>query len=131
MDYRPTHPLKAWRETQRRIDSTTKQPVPLSISMAAAALGVSYQTWWAWELYPDEKGHKLPDRRYMIALYRYTNGQVPPNHFYNLPDLRAEAAVAAAEGGDSPDAPVNPPSGASGRGRGLSAAPSFSEAAPV
>ncbi|HEX8400498.1 MAG TPA: helix-turn-helix transcriptional regulator [Allosphingosinicella sp.] len=85
-----TNPLKAWRETQRRLHHRTREPEVLGITEAAKAIGVPYQTWRKWEM-----GDAIPDRDNMKKLFLYTRGQVRPDHFYGLAELRG--AIGAAE----------------------------------
>lgn len=71
-----------------------------SVPQAAKALGeilgkdVPCQTWYSWE----RKGKGPRDDDLVIALYRLTNGHVRPDHAYDLPNLRAEAAAAVDAG---------------------------------
>ncbi|WP_414902479.1 hypothetical protein ACMT1E_04415 [Sphingomonas flavalba] len=88
MAQRRTHPLKLWRLTQRLEDTQTGASRAWRVADAAAAFGVSFQTWRGWEMYPDEPGHRRPDMVNMERLYIFTRGQVRPDHFHNLPNLR-------------------------------------------
>jgi hypothetical protein len=92
------NPLKAWRLSQRRIDHRTKEAVTWTIADASRAFKVPYQTWMAWELDEGEPNFRRPDAENMKKLFVFTRGQVRPDHFFNLPELRAALAAAEAEG---------------------------------
>ena len=95
-DKRPTHPLKAWRETQQILDPRVKRLRQMGIADAAREAGVPYQTWVAWEKYADEPGARIPTAENMRMIARMTRLQVRPDHFYDLPTLRAERAAETA-----------------------------------
>lgn len=67
----PLHPLKQWRVARG-----------YTMEAAAAMLGTWRQTWHDWEC-----GRRIPDRRYMPAVYLLTEGEVRPDHFYDLPAI--------------------------------------------
>jgi hypothetical protein len=104
MDNRATHPLKAWRETQQVRDPRTAKLRPMGIADAARAIGVPYQTWMNWEKYPDEEGARIPTKENMDKLLELTNLQVRPDHFYDLPTLRARRTAMAQDGADAEEA---------------------------
>ncbi|MCJ8158835.1 helix-turn-helix domain-containing protein [Sphingomonas sp. LaA6.9] len=41
-----------------------------------------------------EKGLRTPDDATMVRIYVFTEGEVQPNDFYELPDLRAQRKAA-------------------------------------
>lgn len=94
---RPTHPLKAWRETQRVWDDKRKINRPMKISDAARSLAIPYQTWMAWERYRGEPGHRMPSPENQQSIFKMTRGQVRPDHFHNLPELLGDFARAGDE----------------------------------
>ena len=108
---RPTHPLRAWRETQMVRDRVTGKSRPMSIAEAAARFSafvgrvVPYQTWMMWERYRDEKNSRIPSYGDMQSLFLFT-GEVRSDHFYEINTLRARGAEAdvatGAEGAGSP-----------------------------
>lgn len=92
------HPLKAWRLTQRHWDHGRREFRSVSIVEASRDFGVPPNTWTGWERYADEPGARVPDRENMRKLFLFTRGQVRPDHFYDLPELRG-AISAAKEAG--------------------------------
>jgi hypothetical protein len=100
---RRVHPLKAWRMTRRIVDHGRRQPRNWTVADAARSFSaftgraVPYQTWRAWERYEDEEGARRPDASNMRDLYLFTNGQLRPDHYYDLDAWRAELAGARAD----------------------------------
>lgn len=94
---RPPHPLRAWRETQRFFDEKRQLYRPMTIADVARALGESYHTCKGWERYPGEPGARIPTRSNMEKLVALTRGEVRPDHFYDLPTLRAGRRGAVAD----------------------------------
>lgn len=94
-----THPLQAWRLTQRHWHATWKRHIPLPVSEAAKRVGVTSPTWAAWELYPDEGG-LMPNPENMLKIYEITGHQVRPDHFYRLPryDAKVERVSSPSRG---------------------------------
>lgn len=91
-----THPLKAWRLTQKTWHSKWKRMIPMPIHVAAAMGGWPAPTWAAWEKYPEDGG-LIPTHDNMVKIFAITGGQVRPDHFYLLPrreDMR-ECKLAA------------------------------------
>lgn len=67
------HPLRTWREAQ----------LPrLTLDAAAAAVGTVRQVWYDWE-----RGRRIPTSRFMTAIFKFTAGEVRPDHFYDLPPI--------------------------------------------
>jgi hypothetical protein len=106
---RPTHPLRNWRQTQRRIDHASRAPKNWTVADAARLFGsfvgseVPYQTWMAWELYEGEPGARRPSSFYMEKLFLFTRGAIRPDNFYPIGEWRkrlAEAAEAADPGAE-------------------------------
>ena len=73
---RPVTSMRKWRLQER-----------LSHAAAGALIGVTRQTWHAWET-----GRRLPAAAYMIELFRISDGMISPNSFYDLPSDAREAA---------------------------------------
>jgi hypothetical protein len=65
------HPLRMWREAQSP---------KLTLDAAGAAVGTVRQVWFDWE-----NGRNIPSRTYMLRIYGFTQGEVEPNDFYDLP----------------------------------------------
>lgn len=65
----PKSKLRCWRLAEG-----------LSVVAAAARIGVSRQTWHAWE-----RGDNIPPGAMMRRLFDLTGGQVTANDFYHLP----------------------------------------------
>jgi hypothetical protein len=108
---RPTHPLRAWRETQMVRDRVSKKLRPMSIAEAAARFSafvgriVPYQTWMMWERYRDEKNSRIPSYGDMQSLFLFT-GEVRSDHFYEINTLRARAGAAERGPGRRPESGV-------------------------
>ncbi len=72
------HPLRIWRKAKG-----------LTLDQAAKSVGTSRQMWS-----DGERGRRRPGEDFMAELYRFTEGRIEPNDFYDLPDL-TERQVAA------------------------------------
>ncbi|MDP9412680.1 MAG: helix-turn-helix transcriptional regulator [Pseudomonadota bacterium] len=67
----PPHPLRKWRLERN-----------YTLDAAAAGVGTFRGTWYDWEV-----GRRVPSPAFMVAIYRFTEGAIEPNDFYDLPDL--------------------------------------------
>lgn len=71
--------LRDWRES-----------AGLTQEQAGARVGVSRWAWHKWE-----SGQHLPSREQMIQIFILTEGEVRPDHFYQLPVLPRKMSAAA------------------------------------
>lgn len=72
-----SHPLRKWRVSNG-----------LTLEAAAEQVGTSRQVWSDWE-----RGRRRPSQSLMIEIYTLTGGNVVPNDFYDLPDIRVRDAA--------------------------------------
>ena len=100
---RRTHPLMAWRMTQRVWDFAKREFRAMRVADAARKLGVPYQTWNAWERYLDEDGSRDPGREHKKQIFLFTRGAIRPDHFYPMDEWRRELAKIAPERADAAD----------------------------
>jgi hypothetical protein len=97
MATRHTHPLKAWRMTQRVWIAARKEYRTMTITDAATKFGVPYQTWMAWEKFEDEARFRRPDGANLKKLFLFTKGAIRPDHFHPIDDWREELAAIETE----------------------------------
>lgn len=72
------HPLQKWRKAKG-----------LTLDQAAKEVGTVRQVWSDWE-----RGRRRPGEELMKEVYRFTDGVITPNDFYDLPDLVAKRKAA-------------------------------------
>lgn len=65
------HPLRLWRLNKG-----------WTLDACAAGVGTVRQVWRDWEI-----GRRIPARSFMLAIYRFTQGEIEPNDFYDLPPI--------------------------------------------
>lgn len=80
----PSNPLARWRMAQQVTNPRTGRRGPMTIAMAARALGVAYMTWKCWEEDLESPHFKMPHRTQMLKLYQYTKGRVTADMMHGL-----------------------------------------------